>query len=295
VNQSPTPIPIETWQFATQQVTQLLQRLTDQVNTTVASHGPDAVHDLRVAIRRFSQALVAFKQYFPNREVKDVRRELKVVMRLAGSARDCDVAIELLLKFGGPDATALRQKVEARREEAATELVKGLKRCVARNLFSNWRTALLPAQPPKSCSYPIVDDEARHQVPRIAKRFFKAGNRAADPKASPTEIHSFRIQGKKLRYTIELFQPVYGPIAETWLERLKDVQSLLGNINDCRVVRKLVAELGGSDSIETQLKKRQRKKTREFQKLWERHFSPAAIREWIHQMRMRRPRQATAP
>jgi hypothetical protein len=73
------------------------------------------------------------------------------------------------------------------------------------------------------------------------------------------------------------------------------VQTLLGNINDCRVVRELVTELGGSDDIETQLKKRQRKKTREFQKLWQRSFSSTAIREWIHQMRMRRPRKAMAP
>lgn len=212
------------------------------------------------------------------------------MMQLAGRARDCDIAIDLLLKSEDPDAPALRERVRANRKQAASALVAGLKRWVARKSSSKWRAALLPARPPQTCSYPIAEDEARHETPRMAKRFVKAGDRAAKPGASATEIHASRIVAKKFRYTLELFQPLYGAVAHTWLERLKDVQSLLGDINDCRVVRGLVAELGGSGAIESQLKKKQRKRTREFQKLWDERFSASATHDWIHQMQ-RLPRK----
>jgi len=277
------PIESETSQFATKGTSALLDRLERQIQLTAKSQGPEAVHDLRVDIRRFTQALVTFKQYFPPGARKEVRGALKMLMKLAGPVRDSDIAVKFLRKAEGADAAKLRREVRARRTDLAAKLALELKKWNRRQPLSKWRAALLPAHAAEGPGYATAGAEARHALPRVAVQLFKAGNRAA--KASVLEIHAFRIQAKKFRYTIELFQPVYGPPADRWLRQLKQVQTLLGDINDCRVMRERVAELGGNHEIAARLKKRQHKKTQKFQELWETGYGAKARREWLRQIR----------
>jgi len=62
---------METHSFAVAQATRLLERLAFQINGVVHSPRPEAIHDLRVAIRRFAQALSACKGCFPRAGPQD--------------------------------------------------------------------------------------------------------------------------------------------------------------------------------------------------------------------------------
>src|SRR5689334_12693029 len=101
----------ENGQFAAANIAKLLERLAFQVGVTSHSHGAEPVHDLRVAIRRFSQALTLFKPYLESRERKKIRRRLKDLMGYAGDVRDCDIAVKLLSRHRSKDATELAAKV----------------------------------------------------------------------------------------------------------------------------------------------------------------------------------------
>ena len=68
---------IETRKFASDQADRRLGQLAFQVNQTVKSRDAEAVHDLRVAVRRFSQVLRVFKPCFRGKEPRKIRRELK--------------------------------------------------------------------------------------------------------------------------------------------------------------------------------------------------------------------------
>ena len=83
-------------------------------------------------------------------------------------------------------------------------------------------------------------------MPRLAARFFREGARAAAPQASAGERHRFRLAAKRFRYTLELFAQFYGPAAAQWTAQVKELQSLLGAMNDCRAVRDLVDALGAT-------------------------------------------------
>jgi CHAD domain-containing protein len=278
------PAALETSQFANQQVAKLLDGLAGQVSQVIESPSPEPVHDLRVAIRRFTQALLAFPEYLPGREVKKVKRSLDDLMTLAGGVRDADIAIKKLMKSESPHSAPLRE-MRTRRKAAAGKLLAGARRWAARKSADHWRSALLPVQAPESCSFPVLDDHARQVLPQIARAFRKRGDRAADPNASATEVHHCRIQAKKLRYSLELFQPVYGPAAEAGIKRLRELQTLLGDVNDCRMVRVLLKDLDGTREIERRLKKSQKKKLRKFQKLWKAQFAPGSMRQWIQELR----------
>jgi len=217
--------------------------------------------------------------------VKKVRRALKDLMTLAGEVRNADIAVKKLTKLQPDNGAPLREQVRTRRRAAAAKLVASLKRWIARKSGGKWRGTLLPAHAPDSCSFPLLDDHARYVLPQIAKSFRKAGNRAADPDAPATDVHHCRIQAKKLRYSLELFEPVYGPAAEAGIKRLRDLQSLLGDINDCRTVRALLGDLDAVDGVETRLKKSQKKKLRKFRTLWAEEFAPSMMRQWIDELR----------
>src|SRR5437763_2583064 len=109
---------METGTFAAQSATKLLERLAYQVHRTHQSRDAEAVHDLRVGIRRFGQSLALFKDVFGSKEVKKIRRRLKSLMELTDEVRDCDVAIELLADSKLPEAPLLVEQVRKRRKEA---------------------------------------------------------------------------------------------------------------------------------------------------------------------------------
>jgi len=228
-------------------VTKLLERLAFQVNHTLHGPGADSVHDLRIAIRRFSQSLTLFKSAFAAKDVKKIRRRLKELMELTNAPRDCDVALKLLPKTALPSAAALEQPIRARRKEAIQLLRPELRRWAARKTSSKWRAALSV-----NGNRPDAD-----RLPHLLKRVVKHGGHAK----SGEDLHRVRIEAKKLRYSLELLRP-----GDT--TPVKELQSLLGSINDARAVRQLVADLGADAEVERWFKKRQKKKTQEFETAW---------------------------
>src|SRR4051812_21720829 len=251
---------MDTGTFAADSVTKLLQRLAFQIHHVRQNGDIEAVHDLRVAIRRFGQSLLLFKDVFAGKEVKKIRRRLKKLMKLTNEPRDCDVGIELLPDSELAGAPSLVEELRKRRKEAMRLLLPELRRWRARKTSSKWRAALSP----NGGSHVPLEQTAGARLPKLVKRFLRDGDHAA----SADDLHHVRIEGKKLRYSLELLEPVYGPAVTDWIEKVKNVQSLLGKANDCRAVRLLVADVGGDDEVEAWLKKRQRKKTREFRKEW---------------------------
>jgi len=273
----------ETGKFAYEQAYRRLGRLAFQINQTIRSRDAEAVHDLRVAIRRFSQVLRVFKPCFRGKEGRKIRRQLKQIMDLAGEVRNCDIALKLLAKSLRRDTTGLRPKLEDLRREGERALVAFLKHWVDRQSSLKWRGAVASAATTNSdasTKAPIART-AQRMLPRMAQEFFENGNEAASSKTSPRGLHKFRIASKKFRYTLELFTSVYGPSLESSLERIRRIQGLLGDINDCDTVRSMLSQYKEADKVTSWLKKRQHRRIEEFQRYWTETFAPdGELRNW---------------
>ncbi len=109
--------------YVQEQTATLLRRLASTAHEAAALGTRDAVHDLRVAIRRLKQCLETFGESFPHGEARKIRRELKKVMKLAGKVRDLDIAIELCKKAKVRADPTLAQN----RRRARKDLVSALK------------------------------------------------------------------------------------------------------------------------------------------------------------------------
>jgi CHAD domain-containing protein len=252
--------------FASSTLARLLERLAYQVGVTLHSPGANNVHDLRVAIRRFEQALLAFRKGLPDREVKRIRRKLKLLKSRAGDIRDCDVAQKILAKCEETGAAAVRERLAEERKADLPSLSAALRRWGARRTSAKWRAALLPIH---------AHDTFQHNLSKLARKFLAHGDKAAQEKNPAEILHAFRIEGKKFRYTLELFAPVYGPAVQEWLEKLKPMQTALGDVHDAEMAREIAGRFDASSKVESWLKARERKKTREFRDLWEKTFGSA--------------------
>lgn len=109
----------------------------------------------------------------------------------------------------------------------------------------------------------------------MRKRFFKKGDRAASRSASARDMHRFRIAVKKFRYTIELFEPLYGSSLTRPAADAKRLSLLLGDIHDCVAVGDLLTHDKRARHIMKRLKKRRCKKTKEFRRTWKNEFAGA--------------------
>ena len=116
-----------------------LDKLANQAARTAKSQDVDTVHDLRVGIRRFSQGLILFPDFFPADDVKKIRKRLKSVMNLSSEVRNRDIALEHL-DSSGDDLVKGRLREE--RTSHAVKLKAGLDKWAARDYPVRWRASL---------------------------------------------------------------------------------------------------------------------------------------------------------
>jgi CHAD domain-containing protein len=125
--------------YAVDQANRLLTRLAFQVHRATQRPGAEEIHDVRVSIRRFSQGLRLFGDFFPKREVNRIERRLKQMMRLTSEIRNRDIGLEFLARsnqLGG------RRRLEKQRKAYQRQFSEMARRWSARDFSARWRTAL---------------------------------------------------------------------------------------------------------------------------------------------------------
>jgi CHAD domain-containing protein len=127
--------------YARAQARKRLDKLAAEVERAAAEPNPDAIHDLRVSIRRFGQSLRIFGRFFPAGKRKRARKRMKKAMDLAAEIRDRDIAVELLAKAGLAEAEAAKMLAEER-GRAGEALVQAVQRWQGKDFARKWGAQL---------------------------------------------------------------------------------------------------------------------------------------------------------
>jgi CHAD domain-containing protein len=128
--------------YAARQGSKLLRRLAHRLNQASSSPDPDAVHDLRVAIRRFQQFLRVFRQFLPDRTAKKIRRRLRKIMKSAGEVRNRDITAMLLSQTDRRSSLELSTRLARQRRQAEQDLVDLLNRLQKSDFEQKWHAKL---------------------------------------------------------------------------------------------------------------------------------------------------------
>ena len=224
----------------------LLNRIRDleaQIEGAKKAEDIEYVHKLRVASRRVRTALSVFSECFPERQVDGWRGAVKNVTISCGQARDTDVQLAFLQNYSTHLDTRAAQGVrsiitmqQARRKDMQSDIVRVLDSLQASEVLLEITRACeaikSKANPAQIDSKTILAyKKAEVHIAERLDEFLALGEFVHDPTAV-TKHHKLRIAAKRLRYTMEVFSPIYPSGLNDNIALMKRFQDLLGEMHD---------------------------------------------------------------
>ena len=211
-----------------------LKALTANLRRAAKHPGEEeAIHKLRVAIRRFTQVLRVFKSRFEH--IRRMRHHLRGLMDLCGAVRNCDIAVDALKEAGVSPEPGLKRRLKRRRDRTARELADLLEDFGARSNLRHWRKWLKAK----------ADDHApAPALPPLEREFRRSGAEAARAGADFAKMHQFRLLVKRYRYTLEILGSNQARLTE-----LRALQERLGAVNDCVTTAELIGQIEMPPSV----------------------------------------------
>lgn len=206
------------------------------------------VHDMRVALRRMRSTFRLLDAFYKRSDVRRFNQELRRLASGLGNVRDLDVLIENLQKFQKnleADQQAELQKVidelDGERATYREHLVEHLDSKPYRRFIKEFSAFVSKSGVGAKSSNEdgVVPTQVRHLLPGMiynrlaAVRAYETVLEEADSET----LHALRIEFKRLRYTVSLFQEVLGSQITEFIDELKAIQDCLGHLNDAAAAR----------------------------------------------------------
>ena len=192
-----------------------LEQVEANAPGTAAGDDPEFLHQLRVGTRRLRSALQAFRPLLPKKPRKR--------------------AVRALRKLTPADSSHATSTSQSRAPPSA------------------WRELLERSRaiPVDECARPLQEFAA--QVLERAHRKVTRAARGIDWDDA-SERHALRVRLKRLRYTCDFLSPAFAArAAGAYIRGLKRLQDVLGELNDVRVGRELLANLKGGRAMHRRL------------------------------------------
>lgn len=204
----------------------------------VAERNAEALHQLRVSIRRLRTALWLFRPVLKGGEFNRFDDQLRAFTRELGAARNIDVILAAMAA-GDP----VRSHLETDRGHLYGKILRKLGSTrfhgfildlVAWVRVGDWRGG-------KRADKPLLPF-ALKRLDRLWSRIEDRGGDLAH--LSETDRHHLRIDAKKIRYALEFLRAPLGPDSKAqskFIRKAEGVQEWLGRLNDLATREKLLA------------------------------------------------------
>ena len=204
----------------------------------------EALHDFRVALRRLRSTLRAYRPLFAGSVRRKLRRRLRELGDRTNAGRDAEVQLawlraqaERLIARERHGLVWLADRLEERRASEYAATLDDIRRAFPRierrlrRRLGEYRARVPPAGEPPGERFGVAGGTALRATAAAFGDALAAVHAADDA----TAAHTARIAGKRVRYVIE---PVaeHVPAGASLVRRLKSLQDLLGELNDCHVL-----------------------------------------------------------
>jgi CHAD domain-containing protein len=226
---------------------ELLNMLKHEAGSRTGENIED-VHDMRVAIRRMRSLLRLLEPYYKSKMIRGYSRDLRRIGWALGDVRDLDVLLEDLKKYQSTlDAegqAALQEMIDfldKRRATAREELNDMLDSKFYRRFVKDFSKFLSKADAKMKgqANGEVVPYQVRHVLPMLIHDRLAAvrAYETAIPTDDAKTMHQLRIEFKRLRYAISLFDSLLGSSINDFVDEIKRIQDELGRLNDIHTAR----------------------------------------------------------
>lgn len=221
-----------------------MERVLKELQKVRSTPDPEAVHDLRVALRRCRSVAAVMEEVDPDPSWPEMRKLGRKLFRQLGELRDTQV-LEDWVKTLGQEADPIRQRILSQLGARENQLRETAARVANKFDEKAWkkleRTLRSRARliPPDSLAGEYLAVERLE----AAKELHAQAQRTEKPKA----WHELRIGVKRFRYTVENLLPAR---YEVWGDDLKRIQDLLGEVHDLDVLAGTLGDTAGTQESE---------------------------------------------
>ena len=228
----------------------------------------EELHQMRVGIRRLRSAIAGFSLAIDLPDLFTSKNVAKIGHSL-GKLRDLDVLLEVL-------NSTYRSQLPAKEQKSLDRVIKSLekqrrreieqvRKTLTSKLYLNLKQELNSwlEHPKYKTSGDLAVDYTLPDLllPQVSEFLLHPGwfvgvdlkngkiefpnilNMSAIEellKSEDTFLHNLRKSAKKTRYSLELFTQFYGDAYRNYLQQIKQVQEILGQIQDTHVLRKVL-------------------------------------------------------
>jgi CHAD domain-containing protein len=216
---------------------------------------PEFLHDYRVAVRRTRSALAQVPGVFPEPVLLRFSEEFRWLGERTGPTRDIDVYLLKIPAYQRALPEGVRDELEPlvrflskKKRVQHRRMVRSLESKRYARLVDDWSTFLkAPAEmsPDLPNAARPIRLVAAERIWKVYRKVLKRG-RKTDRKTSPETLHRLRIDCKRLRYLMTLFQSLFpGDALKPLIRELKNLQDNLGDFNDLYVQRAALLGFAG--------------------------------------------------
>ncbi len=258
------PMALVAWRVFSQQ----FSRMLSLEKATRKGEDIEALHDMRVSVRRMRAAEKVFEAYLDSEKLEPHINGLKKTLGAVGDVRDLDVFQEKVEEYikklpseHEHDLDLLFAVLAGEKEKARENMLAYFnsgKYASFKKEFSDFLSVpeawALPTTTQKRDAIPY---RVRDVLPSILYARYADISSYSEwvegPHVSVERLHRLRIAAKGLRYTLEFFEDMIGENAKTMVEELKNFQDHLGNLHDAVVAIDLLGsflETGEWGSLE---------------------------------------------
>lgn len=204
----------------------------------------DSIHDVRVTSRRIRALYAELKSFysFPE-ELLNISKE---ITRLLGKRRELDVVRDLatsIFSETSPFTVHFGRYIDIKREHEIENCITATK--LTEKIISYEDLILDLPQLEKNCFLKFLDERVSKLLSRLTKIRKRVKKFFEQFEHTDEELHLIRVRLKKIRYSLEIFGILIGEIID-FLPILKEVQEILGDWNDNRILLQYIKEFKDS-------------------------------------------------
>ncbi|MCL4561900.1 MAG: CHAD domain-containing protein [Chloroflexi bacterium] len=226
-------------------LTRYLKALRQEIDGVRKAEDIEYIHRMRVASRRFRDALPLFSSCLPQRKYPGWNKQVRLITRALGGARDTDVGLAALIRFydaisnplDKPGIRRLILRLRQKRTKFQQKVISALDSLETSKALDEIEKHLEPLLDRQNQTYLYTPMLYQHGYQAITSRlasFLNYETYVEKPECIE-ELHAMRIASKHLRYTMEVFATLYPGELKDPIQTSRKNQDLLGEIHDSDV------------------------------------------------------------
>ena len=219
-----------------------VRALRQEMYGAIVASDIEHIHQLRVCSRRIRSTLPLFSNCFSKKDSTRWLNQIKKVTKSLGEARDSDVQIEKLQKFYEtiensqfrPGLKRLILRLQQKRNGLQKNVLKSLESLTKSQMLEELeiKTESYLAQKGENFRFPLSLYHMSYKVIQDKLAILRAFDPLIYDQEKIEELHEMRIAAKNLRYTMEIFTPLYQSGLKPAINHIKEAQDILGDIHD---------------------------------------------------------------